>query len=197
MDYFSTEVFQSKLFPEVTAKLKKMSQRRRAEFNLNFAKLIQQAQDLGEKHSGIDEKYSAYVKAYQTAKAAGAELPVFPDEDAKAFLKAQEDLERFDQDVMHPAVLRWGLASIEGLAIDGAPATVESLLDGGPPELVEEISKEITRVMRLSAVEAKNSESPTTSGAVADGATNDSTAPTAKIETSGNSAIAASSLATS
>src|ERR1022692_2203436 len=35
--------------------------------------------------------------------------------------------------------LRWGLAAIDGLEIDGAPATADSLIDAGPEELVREI----------------------------------------------------------
>src|SRR5258708_35792068 len=33
--------------------------------------------------------------------------------------------------------LRWGLAAIEGLEIDGAPATTDSLIEAGPEELVK------------------------------------------------------------
>ena len=57
----------------------------------------------------------------------------------------------------------WGLASVEGLEIDGKPATPQSLLDGGPESLVTEVLEAIYREAGLSGEERKNSESHSTS----------------------------------
>lgn len=59
--------------------------------------------------------------------------------------------------------LRWGLAGLEGLEIDGEPATVESFLEAGPEELVREALAEVKRQAGLSEAERKNSESRSTS----------------------------------
>jgi hypothetical protein len=185
MNYLSTEPFTSTPFPSVTVKLRKMSQRRRAEFNLTMASLLAKAREIAIRNEPIEQEYVEFLKASEAIetsnKALAAEepkatLPVFPDDKLEALQQAWTEQRRFEQDEMSPPLLRWGVASIEGLTIDDKPADVESLIDAGPPELTEELAKEVTRVMRLSSAEIKNSESPTTSGAVADGATSSSTA---------------------
>lgn len=190
MNYLSTESFESQSFAGVTVKLKKMSQRRRAEFNLNMAALLDKARTIDIANEPLEMEYSAFLKTVETAKAAGAELPLFPEDKLDALGKAWTAKRRFEQDEMAPPLLRWGVASIDGLVIDDKPADVELLIDAGPPELCEEISYQITRVMNLSAAERKNSESPTTSGAVADGATTNTTALPAETGISMSSATA-------
>jgi hypothetical protein len=191
MNYTSTESFESKVFPGVTVTLKKMSSRRRAEFNLSMAPLLAKARNLAIANEPIEQEYAEHVKASEIAKANGStDLPVFPDAKLDQLGKAWTEQRRFEQDEMSPQILRWGVASIDGLTIDGKPATVESLIDAGPPELSEEITAEVTRVMRLSAAEIKNSGSPTTSGAVVDTATPSLTARTADSDTTTSSGTA-------
>jgi len=192
MNYFSTESFESAAFPGVTVKLKKMSQRRRAEFNLTMAPLLAKARDLAIAAEPLEAEFAAHQKATEIAKAQGAaEPPDFPPDKLDALAAAWTEQRRFQQDELTPPLLRWGVASIEGLTIDDQPADVNALLEAGPPELAEELAGEITRVMRLSSAEIKNSASPTTSGAVADGATNATTALPAKSGTITSSATAA------
>ena len=52
--------------------------------------------------------------------------------------------------------LEWGLAQVEGLAINGKPATAELLADYGPDNLSSEIFDEIQRELNLSSDERKN-----------------------------------------
>jgi hypothetical protein len=52
--------------------------------------------------------------------------------------------------------LRWGLASIDGLLIDGEAADSERLLDRGPEGLVREIVGAIKHECGLSETERKN-----------------------------------------
>jgi hypothetical protein len=54
------------------------------------------------------------------------------------------------------AYLEWGLISIEGLQIDGAAATTESLLDRGPVELAVEILSRIKSECGMTGDERKN-----------------------------------------
>jgi hypothetical protein len=55
--------------------------------------------------------------------------------------------------------LSWGLDAVEGLAIDGAPATAEGLIERGPEELVREALEAVRREAGLNEDERKNSES--------------------------------------
>ncbi len=57
----------------------------------------------------------------------------------------------------------WGLTSIEGLEIDGEPATPQSLLNSGPDSLVSEVLEAVYREAGLNGEERKNSESHSTS----------------------------------
>jgi hypothetical protein len=52
--------------------------------------------------------------------------------------------------------VQWGLVSLEGLEIDGEPATAESLLAFGPEDLVTEIQSAIQAQLGLSEEERKN-----------------------------------------
>jgi hypothetical protein len=49
-----------------------------------------------------------------------------------------------------PQWVRWGLPSIEGLTIDGEPATTESLIESGPRALYSEIAEAIKREAGMS-----------------------------------------------
>jgi hypothetical protein len=52
--------------------------------------------------------------------------------------------------------VNWALMDIEGLRIDGEPATPSTLIDRGPEELVREISRAIQGECSLSEEERKN-----------------------------------------
>ena len=75
--------------------------------------------------------------------AAGTEI----DEKIEANILAQEI------DAMY---LQWGLISIEGLTIDGEPASCGQLLEKGPEGLVREIVSAIRAQCGLSEEERKN-----------------------------------------
>ena len=52
--------------------------------------------------------------------------------------------------------IEWALADLAGLSIDNEPATIERLLEKGPLELINEISKVIRSETELSEPERKN-----------------------------------------
>jgi hypothetical protein len=52
--------------------------------------------------------------------------------------------------------LQWGLVDIQGLTVDGAPATVSTLLGSGPEELVREALGTIVGQIGLTEEERKN-----------------------------------------
>jgi len=77
------------------------------------------------------------------------------------FLEAGEGLqEKLEANILAREIestyLRWGLVRIDGLLIDGQPATTELLIDKGPEELAKEIVKAIKSECGLSAAERKN-----------------------------------------
>lgn len=76
--------------------------------------------------------------------------------------------------------VRHYLKAIEGYEIDGVPATVESLLAEGAPQVVTEALEAIDSVEKMKADEIKNSSSPSISSNPADGETSDTTATIAK-----------------
>jgi hypothetical protein len=51
---------------------------------------------------------------------------------------------------------RWGVLSVEGIAIGGEPATLEMLIDHGPEGLVHEIVAAVKRECGLTEDERKN-----------------------------------------
>lgn len=53
--------------------------------------------------------------------------------------------------------LEWGLLAIKGLTIDGAAATIDSLIQSGPEVLTDEIVARIRFELGLSEDEIKNS----------------------------------------
>lgn len=52
--------------------------------------------------------------------------------------------------------LEWGLAEVQGLEIDGQPATPESLIEAGPEELCREIAAAVKAECGLTEAERKN-----------------------------------------
>ena len=77
------------------------------------------------------------------------------------FLEAGTELhEKIEANILAQEIdalyLRWGLLNVEGLTIDGEPATTERLFEQGPEELVREIVTSIRAQCGLSEAERKN-----------------------------------------
>jgi hypothetical protein len=92
-------------------------------------------------------------------------------EAARQIAKLTREMADLADNEMTPTWVRWGLASIEGLEIDGEPATVESLIESGPPDLYQEVAEAVRKEAGLTAEEQGESGSPTTSPAPGDGRT--------------------------
>ena len=58
--------------------------------------------------------------------------------------------------LVQKVLVEWGLAAIEGLYIDGKPATPARLIDAGPERLVAEIATAVRLQCGLSEEERKN-----------------------------------------
>ena len=77
------------------------------------------------------------------------------------FLRAGEsDAERMDAHILNAEIERayitWGVVAVNGLAIDGVPATPDSLLDKGPEKLVHEAIGAVRAECSLTDLERKN-----------------------------------------
>ncbi len=82
-----------------------------------------------------------------TKKAAFLDAGQSLDERAEATLLGRE---------ADRAYLEWGLVQVEGIEVDGAPATPESVIAGGPEALCEEVLQAIQGECGLNADERKN-----------------------------------------
>ena len=92
---------------------------------------------------------------------------------------------------LYPAYIRWGVKDIQGLSIDGSPATPETFISDMPEPVVSELGSEIQRLIRMSADESLGFSKPTTSVAAVDGhpqTTDPSTATPANVESTTSSA---------
>jgi hypothetical protein len=58
--------------------------------------------------------------------------------------------------LVQKVLVEWGLAAIEGLYIDGKPATPPRLIEAGPERLVAEIAAAVRQQCGLSEEERKN-----------------------------------------
>lgn len=77
------------------------------------------------------------------------------------FLRAGDALEQsqaFLADLLARRVyLEWGISEVEGLSIDGSPASLEDVIERGPEGLCEEMANTIQSELSLSETERKNS----------------------------------------
>jgi hypothetical protein len=182
MNYCSRVRHESKLveadgttlkYPGVVYTIQKMNERRRVKRELVIAGLRQQ----------VNEDSAACQQAIKEKD----ELPVGElDKRYNAF-----------NDLLHEkwysAWIRWGLYSIEGLDIDDQKATVDTLCEAGPSDLVQEIFLAIIEAAGISTAQTKNSSSASTSDGQVDGKTSNMTAATADQPDGGKTEIAQSS----
>jgi hypothetical protein len=181
--YSSTHDFESKLVPNLKYVLKKISQGRRIELSLKLAvseakeqAIYRELNPLIDKMKEADEaaalepcqcEHTAEEHHESTKRCTvdGCECrkPLYEDGIFERAVELTNQSRALVFTDFHPIYVRWGIKSIEGLEIDGAPATVDSLLDDGPEPLVKEVAEEIVRLTRMSAEETLAFKSPTIS----------------------------------
>jgi len=121
MDYASYETIPSKLAPEVTYTVAKISFGRRVELTRRIRELASRREFL-EAGEGVDEKMEAALLASE----------------------------------MDRLYLLWGLKEVNGLVLDGVPATPELLASSGPEDLFREALTAVKSQCGLSEAERKN-----------------------------------------
>lgn len=190
MKFESTIKIQSKLYPDVTYTLRKMTRGRRVEFDTATGALVEEDRALLDQLDDLERELKPHrVKAKEgpctcshleiehdpqsfacTIAGCTCRQPQFPPDQQKKLLDLLNKRFMLDRNKFRPAIINWGLSKITGVEIDGKPVDhPQALIDGGPEDLVDEISDAIMASMRLTEEERKNSASPTTSGAPVDG----------------------------
>lgn len=181
--YSSTREFRSVLYPGVVARLNRMSDARRQQLLRTIAPSKEKEREFARKFRELDTKRVPAFNDDNSPKMnreTGEQIREFTNkEDEQEMMYLLDDLTTFKQTEVYPAYLRWGVASLEGLEIDGEPATVDSLLELGPPELVEEILAAIEGRSEITADAAQNLGLPTTTPAAVEQATQVTNADTA------------------
>jgi hypothetical protein len=177
MDYASQERIESKAIPGVFLTFIKMVEGHRLELRRRAAAINAKIQPLARRMQ-ITDKQAQEMEASNLDEAQRAKLT----ELRLAIDEMVEQANLIHQTELEPVWVQWGLLKIEGdLTINGAPPTAENIAFG-PPELYREILATIMERLGLQADAIKNSSSPITSTAPADGATGDTTAESAKTQ---------------
>lgn len=185
MDWKSTATFESQICEGVSYQFKKFSAGRKIELEAGLAEYREQMRERLLEYAdnciintGLRDKDGALVEADGKPVDPGDSDYVVAQKRTRqtAFSQwANSASDRF----MKPQALRAYLKGIEGLSIDGAPATVETFIADGPEDLADEAYMLIQKHGGLSDAERKNSPSPIISPAAEDGPANSTTAPRA------------------
>lgn len=129
----------------------------------------------------LREEFQPLHEARKQALESKSELPA---EKLSRWAELLNQMTRIDREEMTPAVLRYCLVKIEGLDIDGQPATLDLIRENGPDALYNEIATAVARELGLLPEEVDELKLPSTSAAVVDGnPTTISAAPAGKQET--------------
>ena len=156
MNFASKVTHQSTTCEGVSFTIKKLSEGLRMKLRLALADANAKLRDL----------------ATEEAASVGA-----PDAERLGLLsRISTDVRDLMNDVLAPAWVRALLVSIDGLTIDEAPATPETLISDGPRELYREVVAAVQAEFGLTERERGESAPPTTSSAQVDGRTSDTSA---------------------
>lgn len=168
MNYRSRITFESQIIPDVRVVLRRFSPERRVAIELATAEWRQKFTDTSLRYAenvidpGEIDKDGKIIRAGDSEEVCRRK--------AQRQLQSADEAEHLANAHLKVPYLRAYVERVEGLDIEGAPATVEMLIAEGPVELADEIYNFIQDHAGLSADERKNSPSPSTSP-TAEGAT--------------------------
>lgn len=188
----------SRLYPDVSFRIRRLSmpqrtlidmetlalRQRQREIQLDYPAFTDAERDLREQLAlayrklralPADQAQPAIDEIEEIGKALRAAAPEGAER-ARALLDLEFELV---SQQMKPYFVRAALTAIAGLTVDGQPIEPGDFVEAAPPDLVDEVFQSIEAQMRLSADQAKNSPSPSTSGAVAEAPTPLTTVPNA------------------
>ncbi len=188
MPFSPTITHDSNVLPGVRITLNRLGFGRRVELDMQTLKLRQRLRDIQDQYPALNEAEKELARQASIARQKLLAVPedefqkVFNEEltpilsELKAAASPEDAARRADLDMEFTAVdnlispfwIRAGLAAIAGGDVDGM--TADQMLEYGPPELAREIYEILVGEEKLAGADAKNSQSPITSGAVVGGA---------------------------
>jgi hypothetical protein len=173
--FITSRKFESEVCPGVVAHLFKMTEGRRSDLRAALAEVASRERDLFQELQALSQ--------------------VAEDvRDMAKWVGLNTKLDALQLDEIQPTWIQWGLKSLEGLVSENDIPLTKDDWKKWPSALFKEIYRAIQVEAELDGAERKNSESPTTSGVVADGPPSSSTAASAEKKASGEDATAGSSL---
>lgn len=199
----STVTLFSDTNPAVRYTLNVVTHGRRTRLRLALAKSLHKIREIAEQVNVLVEEGN-----FTTPKQVTEGITALPDdavEDTKAKIgeysteqkKIIAQIEELNDDInlitaseVDLEYLRAGFVSLEGVLIDGLPATADSLYEFGDEQLCLEILSAVKRQFGVSNEVKASLESPTTSGAAVGGQTSDMTAPNVSVITGTSTEIA-------
>lgn len=160
----------SEIFSGVSVVLKKMTEGRRLELRKLISEPNRRIREILREQANIEKE---------------------PEEsrDMSKWLELQDEFDGIMIESINPAWITWGVKQIEGLEVDGRSLGVDDWKEW-PSALFDEVLTAVKGEAELNGAERKNSESPTTSGALVDLTPKDSTADSAGNEGGGESETA-------
>jgi hypothetical protein len=186
--------WESKLYEGLVFYLRTWTERRASRFQLSIADYLREQREILTSSGPLQEiadvmrnHFNAQIEEH------GEDDANWADFDGQRLTGVQTadlsllqlKLTALQDDKISPQWLRFGIHRFEGFILDGKECQdVELLLEHAPDDLLDEVSGQIRSMARLDEVEAKNSESPSTSPTSVDGETRDTTAASAGPEVS-------------
>ncbi len=165
----TTRRVESELFEGVSFVLKKMTEGRRIQLRT------------------LLNKHNIRIREILREQAA-IEATSEETRDVPKWLELQEEFDSIMLEHINPTWIEWGVKMIDGLESDGNPLTTAEWRDW-PSALVAEVVAAVKAESELNGAERKNSELPTTSGALVGGNQKPTTVEHAEKEASGALAI--------
>jgi hypothetical protein len=167
MKYTSTITHQSKTDPAISFTVRHLTEGRRIKISLQLADKYDKIDTI---RAGVSEIAERVKPLLAQAKADGSDV-LSNNPDMADLTRKHRQMQSVERDEIIPTFVRALLVSVDGLEIDGAPATVESMIESGPPDLYAEIAKAVKHEMGMDEQETGNSEPLSTSTVQADGGT--------------------------
>lgn len=178
MNFSSSNTCESKAYPGVTFKVRRLSEGKRIALAARLEKPYAEIEDKSRMVSSLRDRLIPIIQESKTATPERlAEINAMRDVIEAA--RANAAIEAAHRNMIAPVYVRELLAGIDGLTVDGEPVVcADALIDLGPRELYDEIAAECMREVGMSEAEAKNSASLTTLPVRVDGETNRTSADT-------------------
>lgn len=187
MNYITKKRIESKACPGVAFTVRTLSEGRRIEISMKAGELLAEIDMLRRQAAVVGQKAAALLDDARVALQAGDSgrlAAIAANEDVAEATRLGNRIRSLERDQVFPLYVAALLASVDGLEIDGSPATAAQWREY-PPELYSEIVAAVRLEIGLTGDESGNSQSPGTSHAGEAGQTSNTTAESADVQAGG------------